>query len=77
MLMSVGLSSKALSPMLIVGLVRMLAVVGVENSRRVLSAITLKTSVKLHLAWLSSYSKAETLLSLTLFLLNNACGSLM
>jgi len=49
MLMRAGLSSKALSPMLIAGLVWMFTVVGVENSWRVLSAMASKTGVKLRL----------------------------
>ena len=72
MLTRAGLSSKALSLMLIAGPVRMLDVVGVENSRRVLLAMASKTGVKLRLVWLSSDSKAETFLSLALVLLPNA-----
>jgi hypothetical protein len=60
---------------LIVGLVWMLAIVRAKNSRRVLSAMASKTSVKLHLVWLSSGSKAETFLSLALVLLINASRS--
>ena len=66
MLMRDGLSSNPLSPTLTVGPVWMLAVVGAENSRRVLSAIASNLGVKLHLIWLSSNSKAETFLSLAL-----------
>ena len=54
---------------------RMLAVVGAENSRRVLLAMASKTGVKLRLVGLSSNSKAGTLLSLALILLINASGS--
>jgi hypothetical protein len=61
-----------LSPTLTAGPVWMLAVVGAENSWRVLSAITSKTGVKLCLIWLSSDSKAKTFLSLALILLINA-----
>ena len=49
MLMRAGLSSNPLSPTLTVGPVRMLAVVGEENSRSVLLAMALNSSVKLHL----------------------------
>ena len=76
MLMRAGLSSNPLSPTLIVGLVWMLAVVGAENSRRVLLAMASNSGVKLHLIWLSSDYKAETFLSLALVLLRNASGSL-
>jgi hypothetical protein len=72
MLMRAGLSSNTLSPALTVGPVRMLAVVEVENSWRVLSAIASNSGVKLHLIWLSSDSKAETFLSLALVFLSNA-----
>ena len=75
--MRVGLSSKALSPMLIAGPIRMLAVVGEDNSWRVLLAMASKTGVKLHLVWLSSDSKARTSLSLALVLLINASRSSM
>ena len=74
-LMRAGLNSNPLSLTLVVCLVRMLAVVGAENSWRVLSVIASKTSVKLHLVQLSSDSKAETLLNLALVLLINASGS--
>jgi hypothetical protein len=60
-----------LSLVLIVGLVRMLAIVGAENSRGILSAMASKTGVKLHLVWLSFDSKAKNFLSLSLVLLNN------
>ena len=75
MLMRAGLSSNPLSPTLIVGLFRMLAIVGAENSRRVLLAMSSNSGVKLRLIWLSSDSKAKTFLSLALVLLNNASGS--
>ena len=68
------LELKALSSMLIAGPVRMLAVVGVENSWRVLSDMASNSGVKLRLIWLSSYSKAETFLSLALVLLINVSG---
>ena len=70
--MRAGLSSNPLSPILIVGPIQMLAVVGAENSRRALSAMASKTGVKLCLVWLSSDSKARTFLSLALVLLINA-----
>jgi hypothetical protein len=73
--MRAGLSSNPLSPTLTVGLVRMLVIVGAENSRRVLSAMSPKTGVKQRLAWLSSDSKAEIFLSLALVLLINASVS--
>ena len=66
--MRAGLSSNPLSPTLVVGLVWILAIVGAENSRRVLSAMASKTGVKIYLVWLSSDSKAETFLSLALVL---------
>ena len=75
MLMRDGLSSKPLSPTLVVGLVWMLAVVGAENSQRVLLALASNSSVKLCLIWLSSDSKTRTFLSLTLVLLIKAYGS--
>ena len=75
MLMTADLSSKALSPMLIAGPVRMLPVVGAENSQRVLLAMDSKNGVKLGLVWLSSDSKAETFLSLALVLLINTSGT--
>ena len=62
-LMSAGLSSNPLSLTLTVGPVRMLAVVGAENSWRVISAMTSNSSVKLRLNWLSFDSKPETFLS--------------
>ena len=62
MLMRAGLSSNPLSPTLTVGPVRILAVVGAENSRRVLLAMVSNSSVKLRLIWLSSNSKAGTFL---------------
>jgi hypothetical protein len=74
MLMRAGLSSNPLSFTLTVGLVRMLAVVGEDNSQRVLSAMASKTGVKLRLVWLSSDYKVETFLSLALVLLINASG---
>jgi hypothetical protein len=55
----------------------MFAVVGAENSRRLLLAMALNSSVKLHLIQLSSDSKADTLLSLALVLLSSAFGSSM
>ena len=63
------LELKTMSPTLTVGPVRMLVVVGVENSWRVLLAMASKTHVNLCLVWLSSHSKAETFLSLALVLL--------
>ena len=77
MLMRGGLSSNPLSPTLTVGPVRMLAVVGAENSQKVLSAMASNSSVKLHLICLSSDSEAGTFLSLALVLLINALGSSM
>ena len=68
MFMRAGLSSNPLSLTLIAGLVRMLVVVGAENSRTVLSGKALKTGVKVCLVWLSSNSKAGTFLSLALVL---------
>jgi hypothetical protein len=56
---------------LVSGPVQMLAVVGAENSRRVLSAMALNSGVKLRLVRLSSDSKAKTFLSLALVLLIN------
>jgi len=75
MLMRAGLSSNRLSPTLTVGLVRMLVVVGAENSQRVLLAMASNSGVKLHLIRLFSDSEAETFLSLALVLLINALGS--
>ena len=75
MLMRAGLSSNLLSPTLTVGLIQILAVVGAENSWRVLLAMASNSSVKLRLIWLSFDSKAETFLSLALVLLINASGS--
>ena len=75
MLMRAGLSSSPLSLTLVVGPVRMLVVVGAENSQRVLSAMASNSSVKLHLVWLSSESKAQNFLSLALVLLINASRS--
>ena len=75
MLMRAGLSSNPLSPTLTVGPVRMLAVVGAENSRRVLLAIASNSGVKLRLIWLSYDFKAGTFLSLALVLLINASRS--
>jgi hypothetical protein len=72
MFIKASLSSNPLSPTLISSPVRMLAVVGAENSRRVLSAMASNSSVKLRLVWLSSESKAETFLSLSLVYLINA-----
>jgi hypothetical protein len=57
--MRAGLSSNPLSPTLVFGPVQMLAVVGAENSRRVLSAVASNSGVKLHLVWLSSDYKAK------------------
>ena len=57
-----------------VGPVWMLAVVGVENSRRVLLAMASNSGVKLLLIWLSSDFKAGTFLSLALVLLINVSG---
>ena len=73
--MRTGLSSNPLSPTLTVGLVRMLAVVGAENSQRVLLAMASNSGVKLLLIWLSSDYKAEHFFSLALVLLINASGS--
>ena len=73
--MRAGLSSNPLSSTLTVGPIRMLAVVGAENSRRVLSAMALNSGVKLRLIWLSSDNKAETFLSLAFVLLSNASRS--
>ena len=73
--MRAGLSSNPLSPTLTVGPIRMLAIVGAENSWRVLLAMASNAGVKLHLIWLSFYFKAETFLSLALVLLINASGS--
>ena len=74
--MRAGLSSNPLSLTLTVGPVRILvAVVGVENSRRVLLAMASNSGVKLHLIWLSSDFNAETFLSLALVFLINASGS--
>ena len=75
MLMRVGLSSNSLSPTLTISPVRMLAVVGAENSRRVLLDMASNSGFKLHLIWLSSDSKAGTFLSLALVLLINASRS--
>ena len=58
MLMRAGLSSNPLSPKLTVGPVRMLAIVGEENSRRVLLVMASNFGVKLLLIWLSSDFKA-------------------
>jgi len=66
MLMRADLSLNPLSPTLTIGPVQKLAVVGAENSRRVLLAIASNSGVKLHLIWLSSDSKAKTFLSLAL-----------
>jgi hypothetical protein len=77
MLMGTGISSKALSQMLIAGPVRMLAVVGAENSRSVLSAMASNSYVKLRLVRLSSKVDARTFLSLALVLLINSSGSSM
>ena len=49
MLMRLGLSSNSRFVVLSVGLVRMFLVLGVENSRRVLSAIASKNGVELSL----------------------------
>jgi hypothetical protein len=72
-----SLSSNPLSPTSIAGPVRMLAVVGAENSWRVLLAMASNSGVNLCLIWLSSDYKADTLLSLALVLLSNAFGSSM
>jgi hypothetical protein len=66
-----------LSPILTFGPVRILAVVGVENSRRLLLAMASNSGVRLHLIRLSSDSKASTLLSLAIVLLSSASGSSM
>jgi hypothetical protein len=47
-LMRAGLSSNPLSPTSNAGVVRMLDIVGVENSRRVLLAMASNSGVKLH-----------------------------
>ena len=65
------MSSSPLSPTLTVGPLRMLAVVGAENSQRVLLAMASNLGVKLRLIWLSSDFKARTFLSLALVLLIN------
>ena len=75
MLMRAGLSSNPLSPTLTVGPIWMLAIVGAENSRRVLLAMASNSGVKLCLIWWSSDSKAKSFLSLALVLLINASGS--
>ena len=53
------------------------AVVGAENSWRVLIAIALNSGVKLRLIWLSSDFKARTFLSLALVLLISGSRSSM
>ena len=58
--MRAGLSSNPLSSTLTIGPVRMLVIVGAENSRRVLLAIASNSGVKLRLIWLSSDFKART-----------------
>ena len=75
MLMRASKSLNPLSPMLTVGPVQVLAIVGVENSWRVLLAIASNSSVKIRLIWLSSNSKTGTFLSLALVLLINASRS--
>lgn len=75
MFMRASLSSNPLSPTLVSSPVRMLAVVGVENSRRVLLAMASNSGVKLHLIWLSSELEDESFLSLALVLLINASRS--
>jgi hypothetical protein len=77
MLMRAGLSSNPLSPTSTAAPVRMLVVVGAENSQRVLLAMASNSIVKLYHIWLSSNSKVDTLLSLTLVLLSNASRSSM
>ena len=77
MLMRASLSSNPLSPTLTVGPVRMLVVVGAENSWRVFLAMASNSGVKLRLIYLSSDSKARTFLCLALVLLINASGSSM
>ena len=74
MLMRAGLSSNPLSPTSTIGPIRALAVVGAENSQRVLLAMASNSGVKLHLIWLSFDSKAKTFLSLALVLLSSASG---
>jgi hypothetical protein len=76
-LMSVGLSLNPSSPTLTLGPVWMLAVVGAENSRRLLLAMASNSGVKLHLIRLSSNSKADILLSLALVLLSSSSRSSM
>jgi hypothetical protein len=70
--MRAGLSSNPLSTTLTASPARMLAIVGAENSQRVLLAMASNSGVKLCLVWLSSDFKAETFLSLALVLLINA-----
>ena len=72
MLIRASLSSNPLSPTLTISPVQMLAVVGAENSQRVLLAIASNSGVKLCLIWLSSDFKARTFLSLALVLMINA-----
>jgi hypothetical protein len=55
----------------------MLAVVGAENSQRLLLVIALNSGVKLLLIWLSSDTTADTLLSMAFVFLSNASGSSM
>jgi hypothetical protein len=54
MLIKAGLSSNPSSPTLTAGLVLVLAVVGAENSQRVLLVIASNNGVKLLLGWSSS-----------------------
>jgi hypothetical protein len=75
--MSAGLSSNPFSLTLTSDPVQMLAVVGAENSRRLLLAMASNYGVKICLIRLSSDSKADTLLSLALVLLSSASGSSM
>jgi hypothetical protein len=70
-----GLELESILSKLTLGLVRMLAAVGAENSQRLLLAMVLNSSVKLRLIRLSSDSKADTLMSLALVLLSSTSGS--
>jgi hypothetical protein len=56
------LELESISPTLTSSPVQMLAVVGAENSQRVLLAMASNFGVKLLLIWLSSDSKARTFL---------------
>ena len=75
MLMRASLSSNPLSLTFTVRLVRMLAVVGAENSWRILLAMASNFGVKLRLIWLSFNFIAGTFLSLALVLINASASS--